>query len=418
MTQKRYNQQKQQDRNLEIDSEDIEIGPYHSTSRDQDMTLLTEEANQEKDQVQEVIQDLENTRVQEKLEWMSIGIRMDLKLETNQEAEAEEHIEEGNIVIKEGDRTIGIEIYRIRRDIEKHRSITHTQNGSLARLRIQQTGTGHTNMMIKIEEKAGMITQMMIGQNKRTQMQKDQINNHSDRDSTWTEDEIPQLQNTIDISTTKVTSPSPGIKKKGRIDQPPNQDDIDEQEIMQEKLAALQKEKEQYNISDSDNDRQKVIGEIDNNNNLTPKQAQKQLQEMIQQSIFSKIARQQQQTARAKAQKRIVSPLPRMINTGMNKDKSNSQIQVPASPTQIQIHRSEIEQRKKQAERELELLQSQQLQQQQNNDLNNTIVDIPDIQGTVGQLTGLQPSSDAQNLGLNAGPRLKEAGSISASNRE
>ncbi|KAA6357028.1 MAG: hypothetical protein EZS28_047444, partial [Streblomastix strix] len=45
-------------------------------------------------------------------------------------------------------------------------------------------------------------------------------------------------------------------------------------------------------------------------------------------------------------------------------------------------------------------------------------VDISDFQGTVGQPTGLQPSSGAQSPGLNAGLRLKEAGSISASNRE
>ncbi|KAA6394368.1 MAG: hypothetical protein EZS28_010108, partial [Streblomastix strix] len=41
-----------------------------------------------------------------------------------------------------------------------------------------------------------------------------------------------------------------------------------------------------------------------------------------------------------------------------------------------------------------------------------------DIQGTVGQLTGLQPSSGAQSLSLNAGLRLKETGTISVSNRE
>ncbi|KAA6379937.1 MAG: hypothetical protein EZS28_024536 [Streblomastix strix] len=45
-------------------------------------------------------------------------------------------------------------------------------------------------------------------------------------------------------------------------------------------------------------------------------------------------------------------------------------------------------------------------------------IDIPDIQGTVGQLTGLQPSSNAQNPSLSSALRLKEAGSISASNRE
>ncbi|KAA6365313.1 MAG: hypothetical protein EZS28_039161, partial [Streblomastix strix] len=71
------------------------------------------------------------------------------------------------------------------------------------------------------------------------------------------------------------------------------------------------------------------------------------------------------------------------------------------------------------AERELELLKArQQLQQQENIDLNNTNVEIPDIQGTVGQLTGLQPSPIAESPGLNAGLRPTEAGSISASNSE
>ncbi|KAA6377361.1 MAG: hypothetical protein EZS28_027111, partial [Streblomastix strix] len=120
---------------------------------------------------------------------------------------------------------------------------------------------------------------------KRTQMQKDAPDNHSDRDSTWTEDEAPQLQ----VSTLqskqptqqtqrvqqkqiqpKQQAPAQIPKQKGKIGQPPNQDDIDEQEIMQERLAALQKEKEELDISDSDTEWQQVIGAIDNNNNLTP----------------------------------------------------------------------------------------------------------------------------------------------------
>ncbi|KAA6363631.1 MAG: hypothetical protein EZS28_040843 [Streblomastix strix] len=43
---------------------------------------------------------------------------------------------------------------------------------------------------------------------------------------------------------------------------------------------------------------------------------------------------------------------------------------------------------------------------------------MPDIQGTVGQLIGSQPSLIAENPGLNAKLRPKEAGSVLASNRE
>ncbi|KAA6367298.1 MAG: hypothetical protein EZS28_037176 [Streblomastix strix] len=42
--------------------------------------------------------------------------------------------------------------------------------------------------------------------------------------------------------------------------------------------------------------------------------------------------------------------------------------------------------------------------------------DTSDVQGTVGQLTGLQPSSGAQSPSINAGLRLKGSGSISAGN--
>ncbi|KAA6317174.1 MAG: hypothetical protein EZS28_055140, partial [Streblomastix strix] len=120
---------------------------------------------------------------------------------------------------------------------------------------------------------------------KRTQMQKDAPDNHSDRYSTWTEDEVPQLQ----VSTPqnkqptqqtqrvqqiqvqlKQQVPSHIPKQKERIGQKPNQDDIDEQEIIQERLAALQKEKEELDISDSNMEWQQLIGAIDNNNNLTP----------------------------------------------------------------------------------------------------------------------------------------------------
>ncbi|KAA6401857.1 MAG: hypothetical protein EZS28_002618 [Streblomastix strix] len=65
-----------------------------------------------------------------------------------------------------------------------------------------------------------------------------------------------------------------------------------------------------------------------------------------------------------------------------------------------------------------ELKAKQQLQQQKNIDLNDANVEIPDIQGTVGQLTGSQPSPIAESPGINAGLRQMEAGSISASIRE
>ncbi|KAA6355644.1 MAG: hypothetical protein EZS28_048829, partial [Streblomastix strix] len=108
-----------------------------------------------------------------------------------------------------------------------------------------------------------------------------------------------------------------------------------------------------------------------------------------------------------------------MISTGMNKDKPTIQSQLSVTPTQKPQHRSGMRQRLKKAERELELLKAyQQLRQQESNDLNNQNVEMPDFQGTVGQLTGLQPSPSAEGQGLNAGLKPVEAGLISASNRE
>ncbi|KAA6389601.1 MAG: hypothetical protein EZS28_014870 [Streblomastix strix] len=269
---------------------------------------------------------------------------------------------------------------------------------------------------------------------KRIQMQKDAPDNHCDRYSTWTEDVAPQHQvstpqsklptqqtqrvKQIQVQSKQQTS-AQTPKQKGRIGQPPNQDDIDEQEIVQERLAALQKQKEDLGISDSDMEWQQLIGATDSNNNLTPRSAQKQLQEMIQQSISNQTTKQQQQTIGSKIQQRIISPAPRMINTGMNKDKPVVQSQLSVTPTQKSQHRSGLRQRLKKVERELELLKAkQQLQQQENNDLNNTNVEVPDNQGPVGQLTGSQPSPIAESPGLNAGVRPMEGGSISASNRE
>ncbi|KAA6367431.1 MAG: hypothetical protein EZS28_037043, partial [Streblomastix strix] len=120
---------------------------------------------------------------------------------------------------------------------------------------------------------------------KRTPMQKDPPDNQSDKESTWTEDEAPQhqvaipqpkqqTQQTQRLQQTqtqpKQQAPSQVLKKKGRKDQPPNQDDIDEMEVMQERLAQLQKEKEEMNIPGSESDCQQLVGAKDSNNNLTP----------------------------------------------------------------------------------------------------------------------------------------------------
>ncbi|KAA6368286.1 MAG: hypothetical protein EZS28_036186, partial [Streblomastix strix] len=136
---------------------------------------------------------------------------------------------------------------------------------------------------------------------KRTQMQKDPPDNHNDKDSTWTEDEAPQrhvtqpqpkqsTQQTQRVQQIQVQPkqqvPAQIPKKKGRRDQPPNQDDIDELEIIQERHAKLQKEKEDLNIPDSNSDWQQLIGAIDNNNSLTPRSAQKEFQEMVIQKTF------------------------------------------------------------------------------------------------------------------------------------
>ncbi|KAA6392775.1 MAG: hypothetical protein EZS28_011698 [Streblomastix strix] len=232
-------------------------------------------------------------------------------------------------------------------------------------------------------------------------MRKDPLDNHSDRDSTQIEDEAPQYhvkspqpiisaQQTQKVQQIQVhpkqQAPTQVPKKKGRRDQPPSQDDFDKQKIIQEKLAALQKKKVEMSISDSDNDWQQLIGAIDNNNKLAP---------------------------------RIVSPLPRMISKGTNKDKPVIQSQLSVTPAQKPTHRSQVRQRLKKAKRELdELKAKQQLQQQDNNDLNKINVEIPDIQGTVEQLTGLQLSPNAESSSLNAGLRPMEAGSISASKGE
>ncbi|KAA6374202.1 MAG: hypothetical protein EZS28_030269, partial [Streblomastix strix] len=98
---------------------------------------------------------------------------------------------------------------------------------------------------------------------KRTQMQKVPPENHSNRDSSRTEYEVPQHQ----VATPQLKQPiqqaqriqqiqvqpkqqilAQAPKQKGRKDAPPSQDDIEEQKILREGLVALQKEKEQYTV--------------------------------------------------------------------------------------------------------------------------------------------------------------------------
>ncbi|KAA6371530.1 MAG: hypothetical protein EZS28_032943 [Streblomastix strix] len=83
MTQRHYNQPKQQNKNLKIGLEDIVIDHYHNAAREKSMTNLTKEANQENDQDQKVIQDRETIKFREKLEWTSIETRMGMKPEAN-----------------------------------------------------------------------------------------------------------------------------------------------------------------------------------------------------------------------------------------------------------------------------------------------------------------------------------------------
>ncbi|KAA6403010.1 MAG: hypothetical protein EZS28_001453, partial [Streblomastix strix] len=240
----------------------------------------------------------------------------------------------------------------------------------------------------------------------RTQMEKDSAEKHNNRDSSWTENETLQHPNSSSTTQTTCSSNTMNIqqeqvqqkqltpvqipRQRGRKDVASNQDDIDEHEILQEKLAALQREKQQQGISESENDWQQIIEEIDNNNSQTPKQAQQQQQQqMNQQSVFSQTAKYQiqQKTPNTKAQQKIASSIQRMISTVINKDKPSSHTQQPDTSTQKATHRAGDKQRQKKIEREIKRLQTgQQFQQQGNNDINNLNVDVSDIQGTVGQL--------------------------------
>ncbi|KAA6389247.1 MAG: hypothetical protein EZS28_015228 [Streblomastix strix] len=217
-----WRQSKQQDRKLEIDLKDIKIYPYHRAMRDQDTTPLTEEMNRVSDLDQEIIRDQETIMVQDKLEWMSIEIRMDTKPEANREAEVEELFEIGTLTTKKENKAIKIEINHFRKGIKKDRG--------------EDWGYDPNDKRTKHKK-----------------MQKDPPNNYSDRDSTWTEDEAPLHQ----IATSQPIQPVPSTKRilqlqvqpkqqtpvqvprqRDRRDAAPNQDDIDEQEILLEKLQG------------------------------------------------------------------------------------------------------------------------------------------------------------------------------------
>ncbi|KAA6395039.1 MAG: hypothetical protein EZS28_009432 [Streblomastix strix] len=199
---------------------------------------------------------------------------------------------------------------------------------------------------------------------KPVQMEKDPSENHCNKDSTWTEDEAPQLP----IAAPQPKQPVQQIQRvqqaqqiqpkyqtsvqasnlRSMVNAIPNQDDNDEQEIIQESQRHCRERKK------------------------TKQQVQ-------------------QQTTNTKAQQNVVPSAQRMINTAMNKDKLSSKTTQSNTPTQ-----------KPRTERE---------------DLNNIDVGAFDIQGTVGKLTSLYPISGAQSSSLNTRLKLKEAGSIQVRNR-
>ncbi|KAA6377788.1 MAG: hypothetical protein EZS28_026685 [Streblomastix strix] len=114
------------------------------------------------------------------------------------------------------------------------------------------------------------------------------------------------------------------------------------------------------------------------------------------------IPQQVQQNPSIKAQLKVTPSITRMTNIGVNKDKPSGQTIQPQAATMISTCSDGIKQSKKKTE----------------SDRNDIYAEISDIQGTVGQLTGLQPRSGAHCLNINARLRLKETGSISANNRE
>ncbi|KAA6390482.1 MAG: hypothetical protein EZS28_013988, partial [Streblomastix strix] len=99
---------------------------------------------------------------------------------------------------------------------------------------------------------------------KRSQMEKDTLENHGDRDSACTEDKpshrqktdpqpklivqlVQQIQQVQQIQSQQQALVQI-LKYKDRKDAVPNQDNIGEQEIIQEKLVSLQGEKKIWNI--------------------------------------------------------------------------------------------------------------------------------------------------------------------------
>lgn len=89
------------------------------------MIPLTEETNQENGQDQQVNRDRETIKVQEKLEWASIEMRMGMKLEVNRKLKDEEPLEEEIRTNKEEDKATKIEINHIKKDIERRKSTTN-----------------------------------------------------------------------------------------------------------------------------------------------------------------------------------------------------------------------------------------------------------------------------------------------------
>ncbi|KAA6374219.1 MAG: hypothetical protein EZS28_030254, partial [Streblomastix strix] len=214
-----------------------------------------------------------------------IRITMDSKPEMSQKVEAVDHTEEEDIIIKEEDRVIRIETNRIKKDTRKHRNIILIRNRPSTRQK-NPINWYRTHQFEDKNREEGWDDNPNDDWTKRTQMQKDPPNNRSDRDSTWAEDEVPQHQ----VSTPQSKQPAQQIqrvqqiqvqpkqqapaqipKQRVRTIQQPSQDDIEEREVIQERLAALQKEKENLGISDSDMEWRQLIAAIDSNNNLTPR---------------------------------------------------------------------------------------------------------------------------------------------------
>ncbi|KAA6353541.1 MAG: hypothetical protein EZS28_050932, partial [Streblomastix strix] len=264
MTQRHFNQPKQHDKNLEIDSEGIKIDPYHCVKRDQSTTHLIEKVNQENDQDQEFTRDRETIKVQEKLEWTSTEIRMDMKPEANREVGDEESLEEGIRTIKEEDRVTRVEIKHIKKDMVRRKSTTYILSKTLIRQRVHQIGIGHQYDNKNRGECWG--DDQNDKWTKLIQIQKDSSENYCDKDTTQMEDEAPQhlvavpqpkqpvqhLQRLQQVQIQPKQQTSVQLPRQGgRKDAAQIKDDIGEQKILQEKLAALKNEKEQYGISDS-----------------------------------------------------------------------------------------------------------------------------------------------------------------------